>query len=430
MSKSNATSDSDRENDGFGKYYTRFKTILRRSSPAQPSTASLADLTRPGDPSVTRTRRYGTRIKHVLRKILKRPSGLSAIPSTIRDVPVPVAAEPPHEGSTILFPSDVRAHDQYHRVKAMFIKHNMTFDESTWPIRHSTAARVEKPIRMRVRLICHFCRTNYSSSRVCTSCHHPRCEKCTRLPLKNRRKGRERAPEMGARDRGGESAHSPGVGRVHARESPVDCGASSADDAEDEAETRRSTSNIGSRRPKRRKESPLAVSSQRGGNNILRNESSQRVHRSCCKCRCTFLRDSKECLQCRHFCCTRCPRLSPKLDNWPNEYPVGVISQEPESTPRQWKKPRVRVRWTCHQCRKLFMEGEYRCANCSHARCSNCQRDPPKRLRQQVSGPAATPAQEADESSAQQSQVGASSAAPPSSSKHEPELAQESTMAE
>jgi hypothetical protein len=270
----------------------------------------------------------------------------------------------------------------------MFAKYNLLFDEDAWPNKPSSQlARVEKPIRMRVRIVCHFCRTNYSASKECTNCHHQRCEKCTRIPAKNRRKGKEREHGMKAAERTEESVLSAAA-RANVIVPPeADTGAFDADaedEAEDEAERSRTILKTVPKKPKRRKEVPLTVPSRTGGQEMIRKEPLQRIHRQCCKCQGSFVRDSKQCPQCSHLRCTKCPRIPPKLDKWPAGYPGDVIPAEPERPHRQWKKPRVRVRWTCHECRQLFMEGEYRCANCSHARCSDCEREPPKRERSQI----------------------------------------------
>ena len=40
------------------------------------------------------------------------------------------------------------------------------------------------------------------------------------------------------------------------------------------------------------------------------------------------------------------------------------------------KKPRQRVRLTCHECNTLFIAGTKVCERCSHVRCTDCPRDP------------------------------------------------------
>jgi hypothetical protein len=348
--------------------------------------------------------------------ILKLSSGVGPISPPVQDQPASTTAEPSGNQNAVLRPPGARATDQYDKLKAMFAKYNMVFDESMWPSRVSVQGpRVEKTIRMRVRIICHYCQTNYSSSRECTNCHHRRCEKCTRVPAKKKQKGKEREPEKMLKESTAGPALLPAAGRVPVRGTAQDADALSADDAEDEAEVSRSALKKVPKRPKRRKEVPLVVPSRTGGQDLVRKEPVQRVHRTCCKCQRSFKRDTTECQQCGHWRCTKCPRQPPKLDKWPKGYPGDVIPPERERIPRLWKKPRVRVRWTCHECRKLFMEGEYRCANCSHARCSDCERDPPKRGPQQFTQQAVTSVQ------ARLAAVGAPS--------QQPDVAEDSTVA-
>lgn len=315
-------------------------------------------------------------------RILKLPCTTSPVRPPSRAALSTAATRLRGNQSATPITSDIQAKDQYERVRAIFAKYDMVFDDYTWPVKHeSQAARVEKPIRMRVRIICHYCRTNYTASRECTNCLHRRCEKCTRIPPKRRSKGKgkERAFEKVADEEPQVSILQSAAAAVILRHEPADTAALSADDSEDEADVLPPPLNFVPKRPKRRKEFPLIIPSRTGGQDLIRKEPLQRVHRMCCKCQRDFVRDSNECPQCQHLRCIRCPRIPPKLDKWPNGYPDDVIPAEPESIPRQWKKPRIRVRWTCHECRKLFMEGENQCANCSHDRCSDCEREPPKR---------------------------------------------------
>ncbi|ROT39451.1 hypothetical protein SODALDRAFT_339777 [Sodiomyces alkalinus F11] len=43
------------------------------------------------------------------------------------------------------------------------------------------------------------------------------------------------------------------------------------------------------------------------------------------------------------------------------------------------KKPRQRIRRTCHECGALFSSGSKQCSQCNHNRCTDCPRDPPKK---------------------------------------------------
>lgn len=45
---------------------------------------------------------------------------------------------------------------------------------------------------------------------------------------------------------------------------------------------------------------------------------------------------------------------------------------------RVHKAPRIRVRWTCHECKTTFGH-DMTCVECAHHRCRSCARNPPKR---------------------------------------------------
>lgn len=56
--------------------------------------------------------------------------------------------------------------------------------------------------------------------------------------------------------------------------------------------------------------------------------------------------------------------------------------QEPPTKIRRVEKPvRLRVHWTCHECRTQFGI-EKTCIECGHRRCRDCTRHPPKRVKQ------------------------------------------------
>jgi hypothetical protein len=48
------------------------------------------------------------------------------------------------------------------------------------------------------------------------------------------------------------------------------------------------------------------------------------------------------------------------------------------SVQRVEKKPRMRVRYTCHECKQTFGR-EKKCSNCAHTRCDSCVRYPAKK---------------------------------------------------
>ncbi|KAK7432653.1 hypothetical protein QQZ08_000862 [Neonectria magnoliae] len=133
-----------------------------------------------------------------------------------------------------------------------------------------------------------------------------------------------------------------------------------------------------------------------------------RVRRTCHKCSATFSA-AKECPNCQHARCTQCTRYPPKRteaeiiasrerraaiikankENAPiipdYSYPFSdkkIVLTRPSKTGGQdlvHKKPRQRVRRTCHDCQTLFVSGKKTCEKCGHVRCTDCPRDPPKK---------------------------------------------------
>ncbi|KAJ0323157.1 hypothetical protein COL5a_008377 [Colletotrichum fioriniae] len=134
-----------------------------------------------------------------------------------------------------------------------------------------------------------------------------------------------------------------------------------------------------------------------------------RVHRTCHKCNATFAA-AKECPGCQHVRCTKCVRHPPKrteaeriasrekraaiLKAQKENAPIvpdysydaknakDIVLKRPSKTGGQdliYKKPRQRVRRTCHECQTLFTAGSKTCSKCSHNRCTDCPRDPPKK---------------------------------------------------
>lgn len=131
-----------------------------------------------------------------------------------------------------------------------------------------------------------------------------------------------------------------------------------------------------------------------------------RVHRTCHKCSATFAA-AKECPGCQHVRCTKCIRHPPKRTeaeriasrekraailkaqkenapivpdyNYDPKDAKNIVLKRPSKTGGQdliYKKPRQRVRRTCHECQTLFTAGSKTCSKCSHNRCTDCPRDP------------------------------------------------------
>lgn len=127
-----------------------------------------------------------------------------------------------------------------------------------------------------------------------------------------------------------------------------------------------------------------------------------RVHRTCAACSATFS-SAKECPSCGS---TKYKRYPPKRTEAEKiasrERRAALIKANKENAPiipdyrydsgkkdppltkpsktggpdLVHKKPRQRVRRTCHECQALFATGSKRCDKCEHVRCTDCPRDP------------------------------------------------------
>ncbi|KAK0388576.1 hypothetical protein NLU13_4819 [Sarocladium strictum] len=142
---------------------------------------------------------------------------------------------------------------------------------------------------------------------------------------------------------------------------------------------------------------------------VLRMDKSirMRVRRTCHKCSTTFTH-AKECPNCQHVRCTKCVRHPPKrteaelaasrerraaiikankenapiIPDWDDRPEKNVVLTRPSKTGGQdlvHRKPRQRVRRTCHECQTMFYTGNKTCDKCGHIRCTDCPRDPPKK---------------------------------------------------
>lgn len=117
-----------------------------------------------------------------------------------------------------------------------------------------------------------------------------------------------------------------------------------------------------------------------------------RVHRTCHKCGTSF-GANKICSSCEHTRCTKCPRYPGKKTKKATQGPIAVgeisaddakgmyklLLTKPSKTggqPLVRKKPKQRVRRTCHSCSTLFQSGTKQCSSCGHIRCEDCPRDP------------------------------------------------------
>ncbi|KAL4889449.1 hypothetical protein BDV59DRAFT_186549 [Aspergillus ambiguus] len=291
-----------------------------------------------------------------MRTVLKRTStSKSASSSTAQETPTESASKPtttPKPAPTASAPvkkpvrklppePTVLTHwsaIQEERARALFAKYGMTLEPGEWKSSPDmTVKRVTKPIRMRVRRTCHRCQTTFGPDRVCVNCQHVRCKKCPRHPPAKSQTQTETA--LHALLAQGKTA--PAV-------------------------------------PPKVREPALTIPSRTGGQDLFRKPVRQRIRRTCHRCHTTFAAGATECASCHHIRCKICPRDPPKLHKYPDGYP-GDVDPPAELPARTFKKPRQRVRYTCHQCSTLYKAGVKTCATCGQERGPETIRDPPKK---------------------------------------------------
>ncbi|KAK5000344.1 hypothetical protein LTR66_000762 [Elasticomyces elasticus] len=274
-----------------------------------------------------------------------------------------------------------RTATQREKARALFAKYSLTLDTEDWPADTVVEQkdRVEKPIRIRLRRVCHRCGTSFGTEKVCAECTHTRCKKCPRTPAKKVRETLKAAAQNLSST--AEPANEPtpqtssGVVSDSRAIPPLEPDSGPQDIAEP---------NLGLR------SGPLTIQAHvPSGSELVHRKTTQRIRRTCHKCNSSIIPPSSPaCAQCQHRRCTLCPRDPPKLHKWPNGYPGDGSPSEDERTPEQavevrrvYRRPKQRLRWSCEQCRSPFVDSTWVCASCGHERCEQCLRDPPKKVR-------------------------------------------------
>ena len=245
---------------------------------------------------------------------------------------------------------------QEEKARALFAKYGMTLEPGEWKSPNDvTVQRVTKPIRMRVRRTCHRCQTTFGPDKLCVNCQHVRCKKCPRHPAAK------------SHDHGQQNTEAA-LKAILARKANPAMAAT------------------------KRKEPKLTLPSRTGGQDLVRRPIVQRVRRTCHRCCVVFASGTNECASCHHVRCKKCPRdpyvltprlcfdnrtdcSRPKLHKYPDGYP-GDAEPPYEQPPRAWRKPRQRVRYTCHQCSTVYRSGEKVCSNCGQEKGPQTLRDP------------------------------------------------------
>ncbi|KAG5928013.1 hypothetical protein E4U53_002769 [Claviceps sorghi] len=200
-----------------------------------------------------------------------------------------------------------------------------------------TVCRVDKPIRMRVRRVCHRCNTTFAAKGECSQCRHARCEQCPRYP-----------PKESEADSPADMEETAAMARENRENSPI------------LADLFWGNCQVELRRP-----------SKTGGQDLVHRRPRQRVRRTCHECQTLFAPGSKNCLDCGHARCTDCPRDPPKRDKYPFGYPGDVFG------------PKTDARFECLSCQTLYplqAEDGTSCQTCGLQKSGASPRTVPRRI--------------------------------------------------
>ncbi|MCJ1378487.1 hypothetical protein MMC17_001586 [Xylographa soralifera] len=311
---------------GFSRFMRRASKVLRSSS-NRTSVAGASELTAPPPATAPAS-------KPALSKAstASRPQQVKKMPMQPAELAVPGV------------PISAAAYNkqQEEKARALFAKYGMTLEPGEWtPVWRGDAGRVEKHVRLRVHRQCHRCQTTFGPEKICNNCSHTRCKKCPRFPTK--------------------SAKDPEVKDAAAATTPMAASGAPVPNT-------------------RMRTKSLTLPEQLVGNELIRRTPMHRVRRMCHKCNTVFAGKATECTSCKHLRCPRCPREPPKLHKFPNGYPGDTIETYPLAE-RTLRPIRTRIRYQCHECKKMFLEHEKVCGSCKHGRCEQCLRQPPKKMK-------------------------------------------------
>ncbi|KAK4140630.1 uncharacterized protein C8A04DRAFT_39718 [Dichotomopilus funicola] len=153
-----ASKDKEKEKKGFGKVFSRMKTVIKRATDS--------------------SRRMSTGPKVGLVSI----PPVAPVSQPVTTTPAPAAIEATKVPRSQIFAE---------RAKKLGELYGLEIQPSEWHKTEGHALRVEKPIRMRVHRKCHLCSASFGVGRECPQCRHLRCKLCPRLPPKRTEAERE-----------------------------------------------------------------------------------------------------------------------------------------------------------------------------------------------------------------------------------------------
>ncbi|KAG9524970.1 hypothetical protein KCV07_g1422, partial [Aureobasidium melanogenum] len=248
-------------------------------------------------------------------------------------------------------------------------------DRSTFP---ATARRVQKSARMRVHRSCHECGVDFGHGIHCRACHHRLCGECPRTPGKGIKEAMAQAREFPFHVVAEESSTSPDL--------PMTEAPAVVSDHLDVYNTMSSTGKQVSK-PSTSMEPilagdsflpPLEVDDEIPDFGPIHN--AYNFHHGKDKQDISMSPRSS-----RHGKAFSPIQEGSCLTRSSVPYPISTIRdpilRAPSGVQRVYRKPRQRVRYTCHECSTPYQSHNKICAKCSHARCLECRDQPSHKSR-------------------------------------------------
>lgn len=279
-----------------------------------------------------------------------------------------------------------RAGMNANKIQALFSKYGLAHQ----PLRRSIGKppqkcrRVEKPIRMKMHWRCHECGTLPGREKTCGGCGHDRCNLCSRVPAKAvtelidwTRRLKEQDEEQRKKD------------TLLVDRTPYRMDAAKLDAAEEKIlpalperldETDCTTTAIMCEATTLAQGPSLTLTTRSRAVEAYTFRSNAQMSGRCCdQCATPYTPDSRtDCVKCGHERPLNLPHQPAKLQRWPSGSPSDERPHSPfkaDVIQRVYKKPRVRVRYTCDHCDTVFVDRNT-CVDCGHGRCKDCVRYP------------------------------------------------------
>lgn len=293
-------------------------------------------------------------------------------PSTAHDVPEE-QSQPTLPVTTETFHID-RASVYQERAQKLRDRYGMNIagsDRSTFP---ATARRVQKPARMRTHRSCHECGVDFGHGIHCRACHHRLCGECPRTPGRGVKEAMAQAREFPFHVVSEESSTSPDLLMAEAPTVVSDqLDALDNDMASSSKQISKPSTSLDpivaddSFLPTLEVDDDIAdfvpiriAHNSRHGKDRQMNNTSPRSSRHGRTFHMTYHHHS----------------LTMETEPYSISTIGDPVLRAPAGVQRIYRKPRQRVRYTCHECCTPFQSHDRTCGNCAHERCLECRDRP------------------------------------------------------